>query len=60
MIQMLNMTVIIERIKQEGRRTMTEILNDLIEDNETKKAKMISNYERYKASNAPDGVPVLR
>ena len=56
---MLNMTVIIERIRQEGNRTMSEIFNDLIEDNEVKKDKMISNYERYKASNAPNGVPVF-
>ena len=56
---MLNMTVIIEQIKRAGQQGMSDIINDLIKDHRVQHDHMISNYQRYKASSAPDGVPVF-
>jgi len=56
---MLNMTVVIEQIKAAGKGVTNQIINDLIKDHRIKHDQMISNYQRYMASNAPDGVPVL-
>ena len=56
---MLNQTVIIEQIRANGNKVMSDILNDLIKDHKIKHDKMISNYNRYQASKAPDGVPIF-
>ena len=55
---MLNMTVIIEQIRRAGT-DMSDIFNDLIKEYKPIHDHMISNYQRYKASSAPDGVPVF-
>ena len=41
MNRMLNMTVIIERIRREGASIMSEVFNDLIEDHQIKKDTMV-------------------
>jgi len=55
---MLNMQVIIEQIRR-ASTDMSDIFNALILEYKPKHEKMISNYQRYKASSAPDGVPVF-
>lgn len=54
---MLNMQVIIAQIQKNN--IDSAILNDLITDHQIPHDKMISNYQRYKASNTPDGVPIF-
>jgi SPP1 family phage portal protein len=56
---MLNMTVIIEQIKRAGQGVTSQIINELLKDHKPIHDQMISNYQRYKASSAPDGVPVF-
>ena len=57
---MLNMAAIIEKIRLAGAGGVTsEILATLIADHKPTRDHMVSNYQRYKASSAPDGVPIF-
>ncbi len=56
---MLNMAIIIEQIKAAGQKGMSDIINELLKDHKIQHDHMISNFQRYKASSSPDGVPIL-
>jgi SPP1 family phage portal protein len=54
------MSEIIAKIEEQGMVTMSDILNDLIEDHKIRHDRMLANYKRYQASKDPDGVPIFR
>jgi len=56
---MLNMALIIEQIRKNGNAATSAALCDLVTDHRVMHDRMISNYNRYKASATPDGVPVF-
>lgn len=56
---MLNMAAIIEQIRKDGESATSAAICDLIAEHRPIHNHMISNYNRYKASMNPDGVPVF-